>query len=128
MNIGATYDGDFGNECVMCDGKIIFGTRTEEEIKIPDNSGTYGDDAKKAFKLSKVSQEITLTLREPVMCEPLDYYSTRSGNKTMNNVTSIDLEYNFNNLRNMIIFNHAKLLDAADKREIKGNLTVYDKE
>ena len=62
------------------------------------------------------------------MCEPLDYYSARSGNKTMNNVTSIDLEYNFNNLRNMILFNHAKLLEAADKRPIEGALSVYNKE
>lgn len=124
MDLGSSYDGDFGNECVLCDDHIIFGKRTVEGITLP-NEEAYGDDKNKSFKLSKVSQEITLTLREPVMCEPLDYYSSRTGNKTMNNVTSIDLEYNFNNLRNMVIFNRAKLCDLASKNKLNADYAAF---
>ena len=43
----------------------------------------------------------------------------------MNNVTSIDLEYNFNNLRNMIVFNRGKLLDLANDNAINATITAF---
>ena len=123
LDLGSFFDGDFGNETVLTDGKIAFSDKKLEKIEYPTGDKLAG----KAFAVTKVTQDITLTLREPVMCEPLDYYSSRTGNKTMNNVTSIDLEYNFNNLRNMIIFNNAKLLELSAKRPIENDLAVYGK-
>ena len=125
LDLGSSYDGDFGNETAIVDGHIKFGDRTVEEIKLPKDGDIDAGEKEKAFKLSKVSQEITLTLREPVMCEPLDYYSSRTGNKTMNNVTSIDLEYNFNNLRNMIIFNRAKMCELSAANALNTNYTAF---
>lgn len=57
-------------------------------------------------------------MREPVMVEPLDYYSSKGGSKTMNNVTNLDLEYNFNNLRNMIQFNCGALYAMSSKKSL----------
>lgn len=121
MNIGAPYDGDFGNECVIDDNLIKLGKIdiTKQTVQYSDVKGT----TKALLPFGTFSQEITFWMREPVMSEPLDYYSSRQGSKTMNNITSIDLEYNFNNLRNMILFNHYKMLTACKDKEWKDAMT-----
>lgn len=116
MNIGATYDGDYGNETVITpmDGYTISEWEgTTDTVSVTEQVG--GQPAKKEYYLpwSKINGTITMKMREPVMAEPLDYYSQRGGSKTMNNITSIDLEYNFNNLRNMLLFNRATLFKKA---------------
>ena len=126
MNLGATYDGDFGNEIVL--GDIIWnmdGEYNKQETEkyrytIPAQ-GEEGEDEEVEthipWKLCKGS--IRFKMREPVMVEPLDYYSSRNGSKTMNNVVSIDLEYNFNNLRNMILFNRGKLFQLSKGQKLE---------
>ena len=128
MNLGATYDGDFGNEIVL--GDIIWNmdgeyNRQETEryrYTIPAQGEEDEDEEVEThipWKLCKGS--IRFKMREPVMVEPLDYYSSRNGSKTMNNVVSIDLEYNFNNLRNMILFNRGKLYHHASKMPLRAD-------
>ena len=115
MNLGAPYDSDFGNECVIDDQKIKY-----EEMTVNEQEQNYDDVGGVTHSLmpfGTVDWEIKFWMREPVMSEPLDYYSSRQGSKTMNNITSIDLEYNFNNLRNMILFNHNEMLKKCVDKE-----------
>lgn len=116
MNLGAPYDSDFGNECVIDDQKIKY-----EDMVANPQASTYEDIGGEAddtlLPFGTVDWEISFWMREPVMSEPLDYYSSRQGSKTMNNITSIDLEYNFNNLRNMILFNHNEMLKKCVGKE-----------
>ena len=125
MDLGSSYDGDYGNECVIDEEKVSISAMKVEGIKGNNYDGTGSPKKLWYFAASKGTQTIQFTMREPVMCEPLDYYSSRTGSRSMNNVTSIDLEYNFNNLRNMILFNHAKLLEAAEKRGITEPATAW---
>lgn len=114
VNLGSSIDGDFGNES-------IFGNSKFGEMTLTDNNKRYQDldaavgalqaDENKAKKVPflYVSGEWTFDMREPILSEPLDYFSPKGLSKTMNNITNIDLEYNFNDLRNMFIFNRAVL-------------------
>ena len=45
----------------------------------------------------------------------------------MNNVTSIDLEYNFNNLRNMILFNRGKLFQLSKGKPLQAEYKGFKK-
>lgn len=121
FDLGSTYDGDFGNETVLDDDNIKITKPTLEAV----NGAGWTSESPVYFAATKGTQTITFKMREPVMCEPLDYYSTRTGSRSMNNITSIDLEYNFNNLRNMILFNHAKLLEVSEARAIDKEGTFY---
>lgn len=125
MNIGSTYDGDFGNEVVM--GDVIFKDDKEGNVKVTSEAITWkaptGQEGKEEDKSGKTpwvlcNGTITFIMREPVMVEPLDYYSSKNGSKTMNNITNVDLEYNFNNLRNMIQFNCGKLFELSSKKAL----------
>ena len=124
MNLGATYDGDFGNEVVI--GDIIFNFDNTENAK-PSEKYTVGEE-QKFLPWKKCNGSITFRIREPVMAEPLDYFSTREGSRTMNNVTSIDLEYNFNNLRNMILFNRGVLYDLSKGKPLQAAYKGFKKD
>lgn len=100
-----------------------------------DESPTYGGDCvnkDKYYPWSYISGTITLNMRESVMADPLDYYPSKSGSKTMNNITVIDLEYNFNNHTNMILFNQATLLSMSKGvkplEDIKINFKTINKD
>ena len=120
MNMGATYDGDFGNEAVI--GDIIFDIKNDYN-KAATTKYKYtdagGDEQNEYLSWKGCKGSITFRIREPVMAEPLDYFSTREGSRTMNNVTSIDLEYNFNNLRNMILFNRGVLYELSKGKPLQ---------
>lgn len=133
MNIGSTYDGDYGNELIF--GDITLDVKNEKnqaaaetyQTGIKQDSATNcsctpqvtgihlcGHGAPKApIPWKYCYGSISLSIREPVMCEPLDYYSSKNGSRTMNNIDTIDLEYNFNNLNNMILFNRGTLYQMA---------------
>lgn len=118
INLGETVDGDFGNECIFGSSKFENITKVDENKKYTDLDSTvaaiattapgYADGQKKVPFLF-VNGTWTFNMREPVLSEPLDYFSPKGLSKTMNNITNIDLEYNFNNLRNMFLFNRAVL-------------------
>ena len=126
MNLGAPESGDFGNECVIDDDKITYGAiKVTPQTKKHSELGGKGEES--LVPWANFDWEISFWMREPVMCEPLDYYSSRQGSKTMNNITSIDLEYNFNNLRNMILFNHYKMLSACSSKTIVKGITINNR-
>lgn len=53
---------------------------------------------------------LTCKIREPVIADPLDYYSPPDKATTIWGVTSVELKYNFNNkLKNMLMFDRQKL-------------------
>ena len=136
VNIGSTYDGDFGNECLIDitskfeNITVDAAAKTYKDYGFVEKLGNGGDheDCAKKVPFRLVSGTMTFDMREPVMAEPLDYYSTKGTSKTMNNISNIDLEYNFNNLRNMFIFNHTTLQKFAQERSLLQKITVDGKE
>lgn len=118
MNPGSTYDGDCGNECGPTDIKWkleVTETTYGENGYAQPPPGTGAPDLSGKSGPCLVSGTLTFWMREPVLSEPLDYFAQKGASKTMNNVTDIDLEYNFNNLRNMFIFNRGAALSKTPK-------------
>lgn len=132
INPGATYDGDWGNECgatdIVCELTVDRKTLDNYGYEAPDaDDEDAGPDLGGRGAPAVVNGTITFWMREPVITEPLDYFSQRGASKTMNNVSDIDLEYNFNCLRNMFIFNRGALITKAGDT-IDGRITILNNE
>ena len=59
---------------------------------------------------NQMDKTITFKMREPVIATPLDFTSTSEFGRTMWGLNSIEVTYNFDDLRNMILLDKIKIL------------------
>lgn len=130
INPGTTYDGDCGNESGPYNIKWSI-TTTNTELKdwgyTKDLEHDDNIDKTTSKGPCKIKGTLSFWMREPVLAEPLDFFSQKGATRTMYNLTEIDLEYNFNNLRNMFIFNRGAIADKTPAFINKVAFSIYDR-
>lgn len=108
--IGYDHNGDYGNDTII---EIDF-----NNCKIGEGTEIVGVDAQGAAKADPrycafCDATIVVKIREPVMADPLDYFSYSEAGPMIWNLQNINLTYNFNNLRKMICINPTKLYEVC---------------
>lgn len=134
LNPGTTYDGDCGNECgpTNIEWKI---TTTKTTLAnwgnvaiAADPNGKGAEDKTASKGPCTINGTLMFWMREPIISEPLEYFSQKGTTRTMNNLTDIDLEYNFNDLKNMFIFNRGAIADKTPEFDnVKSLVKIDDK-